>query len=652
MYYLLKSSLCMTAFYGLYFFGFRRLTFHALNRFYLLLSLVFSLTIPMLSYEREEVIIIEPSPVSEIIYPEETVTQPTDNQAFAITPRAIESQKIEFDWIQILSIIYLSGVTIMLLLFFRNLILIVRILVSSPPFTSTSLSERIRVLVPERSRRQRSNASFFNYIFINPDNLNPYEQNLIIAHESFHAKQLHTLDLLISGILKAIFWFNPIIYFYQKSLKQIHEYEVDALMSAKHDSRDYAHLLLKLSVGSNSLIINQFSTKPLSERIQFLFKTPTKNMKKLLYFLVIPIIGVGVMAFVQEKVVTVYKEKTLPKSILKKEQKIYLKSKTPIDTTIKKEIIKTGIFTHKIDFNLNLENIDSLKLNIDNQFLVEGKDYIVKGNDIYLAPKYSKSKAIIHIYSKATGNYGRYKGSNIFTEFTKLEQLPYIKLSRVSNQPIFEVNKDKPFFPKQLSIFYKTIKSEDLFRTTFEANKLGENPLVIINQIEYPSSILYRLNPDAIAEQYISSQNDKNTILLYGEKAKDGCIDISTKKGIDIFLKSEENRKAIIQNVQKQIQDSQKRVRRIILKDSDGKEYEKINVMRLGGESIQLSINYLPVGGKVLFLINDKVVSEEEVSKSTQYFSSGGVGAMNEENIRKYGESYRKYDAFIYLENR
>ncbi|WP_435353668.1 M56 family metallopeptidase [Emticicia sp. SJ17W-69] len=662
----------MTVFYGLYFFGFRKLTFHALNRFYLLTSLALSLMIPMLNYERQEVVIVEPIPASEVTYSEEKPIQSTDNQTLTITPQSIEPQPIKIDWMQILTIIYLSGMIMMLFIFLRNMIIILKSLTSashSERFeqngnTIIMVTERSRSLVTEQSPSPQSNASFFNYIFLNPDNLNSHEQTLIIAHESFHAKKLHTIDLLLVSLLKAIFWFNPIIYFYQKSLKQIHEYEVDSLMSAAYNSQEYAHLLLKLGVAPNSLIINQFSTKPLSDRIQFLFKTPTKNLKKLLYFLAIPIIGIGIAAFAQEKVRVIYQEKEGEKKELNKgsiSTEIVDVPKVIADTLIKKKTIENSIdkFCRPIDFMLNFEQIDSLTIIADGQVLMKDKDFVIKGKYVYLDQKYEKAKVSIRVQTSANiGGPGSYY---LYPNLIKLEEKPYPMLNKVKNLPIFVANKNNMTFaynsklPKLPTAFSQIAKNQETVRTTFEAYKLGENPLVIINRTEYPSSILYRLNPDAIATQYISSPDDKNTILLYGEKAKDGCIEIETKKGIDLFLNDEESSKRVIENVKKQIQASKKRVRREIIKDADGKEYERISVMRLHGEDVHFSV-VVPIGGKALYIVDGKVMSEDEVDNSNQKFIWGGCGKIEgifeDDLIVRHGEYVKKYDAYFKLNSK
>lgn len=652
--YLLKSSVCMIAFYGLYFFGFRQLSFHSLNRFYLLASLAFSLTIPLINYEHEEVVFIDFTPIQELTSSEENLLQNIENQSIEEHIPVTETQQKPIDWLSVLSYIYFCGMAIMLLVLLKNIFVIVRILVKNRTENTNIFYTNSRF----------ANASFFNYIFLNPDNLNPHEQSLIIAHEHLHGKQLHSLDMLFLSILKAIFWFNPVIYFYQKSLKQIHEYEVDTLMSATHDSRDYAHLLLKLGVAPNAMIINQFSTKPLSDRIQFLFKTPTKNMKKLLYFLAIPIIGVGVMAFAQENVKMVYKEKftahenfvsPIEVQAISSKTNAIKEEKTGLDTLRQNIIshIDSSKFCRPIDFILNFDKVDSITIIADGQKLLQNKDFITKGKYVFLDQKYEKSKIGIRVHSSYNiGGPGSYY---LYPNLVKLDEKPYPILDKVKNLPIFVANKDNMTLPSYSKLpklptpFSQIAKNKDTLRTILETNQLGKNPLVFINGEEYPSSILYRLNPDKFMGSTFSPKNNESTIKKYGEKARDGLIKIETREGDnDFLLKTEKERQIAIENVKKQLVISNNHVRRVILKDFEGKEYEKVSVMRLDDNSVHFSVD-VPVGGKVLFTINGKIVSEEEVNKSTQYFTSGECGGMGKERNIKIDESSPKYYAYIDL---
>ena len=673
MEYLLKSTICLSAFYGLYFFGFRRMSFHALNRSYLLVSLALSLTIPLLSYERTEVVVLEPQAIEVVNIPVEELQESAINQSTTIQPtKSIEKIPVKtIDWLQILNAIYLLGVEVMIFVFLKNLLIIlytIKKASNSMASVTSSVAERIRSHSSSNRKlkilltRSQSNSSFFNYIFLNPDNLNPHEKTLIIAHEGFHAQRLHTLDLLILGILKAVFWFNPIVYFYQKSLKQIHEYEVDALMSASYDGREYAHLLLKLGVAPNAMIINQFSTKPLSERFQFLFKTPTKNMKKLFYFLSLPIIAVGVMAFAEEKVVRVYQEKEGIKPIQLVKVNQYI---SKIDTLKKEKIVLDSLtqsivsqidsskFCRPINFAFNLEKTDSITITSEGQTLIKNKDFIIRDKYIYLEKKYEHTKVAIRVHSSYNiGGPGSYY---LYPNLTKLEENTYPIFNKIKAMPIFTANQRntiaqfKSKLPKLPTPFSKVAKNQDTLRTILEANKLGKNPLVIINRVEYPSSILYRINPEAIESQEISSQKDKNTILFYGDKAKDGCIEIITKKGVDIFLKDNEKRKTVLESVAKQVQESKKRVKREIVKDKNGEEYEKISLMRLDGETVHFSSG-IPVGEKTVFIVDGKKVTEEEVENGKQVFVKGGCGIVNKNFLDIYGEAYKNYYSYFILD--
>jgi hypothetical protein len=76
----------------------------------------------------------------------------------------------------------------------------------------------------------------------------------------------------------------------------------------------------------------------------------------------------------------------------------------------------------------------------------------------------------------------------------------------------------------------------------------------------------------------------------------------------------------------------------VVQKDSDGKEYEKISVMRPDLVSIHFSVD-VPMGGKVFFTVDGKAVNEENIENAKQLYIGGGCG-------QTHGG---KYDAYINL---
>lgn len=287
MNYLLESTVCITIFYGLYYLIFRRLTFIRLNRVYLLSSLVVGLSLPLISYQIQEVVKIPTTMEYQEITSIPFFNNPSTNLVSNVP------SEVHFDWNIILQTIYVLGILFMLIKFSIIVYKLLKI---------KSLSSENNFIT---TKSKYANSSFFNLIFIDDSNLSENEINQILEHEKWHIRLFHSYDLVFVEILKIVFWFNPILWLYQRSLSEIHEYEVDTRMIKVYNPQTYAQLLLKLAVLEPQLATtHQFSRKPLTDRIHFLFtKQKSVPMKRLAYLSVLPILGAFFMAFSVEKVV-------------------------------------------------------------------------------------------------------------------------------------------------------------------------------------------------------------------------------------------------------------------------------------------------------------------------------------------------------------
>ncbi|WP_069129925.1 M56 family metallopeptidase [Rhodohalobacter halophilus] len=89
--------------------------------------------------------------------------------------------------------------------------------------------------------------TFFNQIFLNKKSyLNGEIPEEVIIHEMTHAKQKHTLDVLLIESLKILFWFNPLLYLYKKAILLNHEFLADeAVLSHGKSVKAYQNILLK-----------------------------------------------------------------------------------------------------------------------------------------------------------------------------------------------------------------------------------------------------------------------------------------------------------------------------------------------------------------------------------------------------------------------
>jgi len=119
-------------------------------------------------------------------------------------------------------------------------------------------------------------------------------------HEAEHAHLGHSAARLALEILRVVFWFNPVLWLYQRSLAHLHELQAAAAVAHRFDARAYARLLLHLHGGAGLPLTNLFSRQPLKDRLAALFQTkPTSAMKKLLYLAALPVALVATVFLAQ-----------------------------------------------------------------------------------------------------------------------------------------------------------------------------------------------------------------------------------------------------------------------------------------------------------------------------------------------------------------
>ncbi len=144
-----------------------------------------------------------------------------------------------------------------------------------------------------------STFSFFNWIFL-PQNMDSETAEQIIEHEKLHGNYYHTLDLILFELFAAFFWFNPIVYFFRRDLKSVHEFQIDhLLLKGRMKTSDYLQLLLnnlKCS-GTTTAFCNHFNGSTIERRVKMMTKTKSSRRKTVRYILLVPLIASITMAF-------------------------------------------------------------------------------------------------------------------------------------------------------------------------------------------------------------------------------------------------------------------------------------------------------------------------------------------------------------------
>ena len=133
--------------------------------------------------------------------------------------------------------------------------------------------------------------SFFNRIFVCPGRHTPGELDEILTHEQTHARQAHSIDVLIGELACAFCWFNPFAWLWKREIRQNLEYLADrSVLDEGHDRRIYQYHLLGLAYHkAAATIYNNFNVLPLKKRIRMMNKQRSKSIGQLKYLLFVPV---------------------------------------------------------------------------------------------------------------------------------------------------------------------------------------------------------------------------------------------------------------------------------------------------------------------------------------------------------------------------
>lgn len=259
--YILQVNIYLVLFYGFYKLFLAKETYFILNRIYLISAGICSLSIPFLRFEwfgKQSVATPIYLGVGQL---NELMTQ------VSIAPDAPEKLSSG----NVIVIIYLAGLMIFSLLFIYKLFKVRRLLQQEHVGNAFSFFRKKRI----------------------DENLP--EAQTIDRHEEIHVRQLHTLDVLFFELLGIFTWFNPIIYFYKHTIKNIHEYLADEEAAKfQGDKEQYAMLLLSRAFGiaPNSLTNTFFNKSLIKKRIFMLHKQRSKKTAVLKYGLFLPLFAI------------------------------------------------------------------------------------------------------------------------------------------------------------------------------------------------------------------------------------------------------------------------------------------------------------------------------------------------------------------------
>ena len=508
--YILKSSVCLVLFYLFFRVLLSKETFHRFNRVALLGVLFLSLLIPFIEVTTNHQVEVQQTmlTIEQVLLMAEMEPATVD-----ATGGVAVHEVASLSWIEILLLVYLSGI-----IFFacRNLYSLIRLFRLIHSGKREKLENGTTLVVHEQ---EIAPFSWMKYIVISRKDLEENGREILI-HEAAHIRHRHSIDLLVADICIFFQWFNPGAWLLKQELQNIHEYEADeTVINEGVNAKEYQLLLIKKAVGTRLYsMANSFNHSKLKKRITMMLKEKSNPWARLKYLYVLPLAAIAVTAFarpeISEKVeeISAVKVNDLAEIVETKSEENVVKE--PIDTT-KNKVVVVGYRTEKKDSVLTS---GKKKVAISVQGISgEGKPLVIingKESDREvvnaLNPECIESVSVI----------GPEKAIKIYGEKAK-DGVMDIKLYS-----------EKKFAPRKIEI-------EGINKTRLDALNSGAKswgatfrsadggkPLVIIDGKEATGDDpLANISPDRIRS--ISVLKDKTALAAYGDKGKNGVIEVN-----------------------------------------------------------------------------------------------------------------------------
>lgn len=274
----LNIIVCSSLLIALYHLVLAKDKMYRFNRFYLLLSLAFSYTVPFIS-----VTIKAPEQISPVKTAAETTLKTLD----------LSPVQESFNWPDLFWMIY--G-TVTLILFVKAVASFVKI----RRLKGQEITYQGRRMV--LTEKPLSPFSFWDTVYLGK---NYFTKGIldqrIFLHEECHLEQRHSLDLLLAELFSIFTWFNPAVYLYKKAMITNHEFLADeAVLKHEFNRKDYQNLILQEIISAqNYNLTHTFTFKNTQKRFIMMNtrKSRLADVKKLISF---PALLMAFALFVQK----------------------------------------------------------------------------------------------------------------------------------------------------------------------------------------------------------------------------------------------------------------------------------------------------------------------------------------------------------------
>lgn len=293
VFYLIKIIGCSALFILFYKLVLEGEHMYKFNRYYLLISLILSFTIPFITFEQQ-------------VFPRELVDAVIPDSTFSISAEPVKDKSYE------------KSINYMILGFWFVYFFVTVAFLSRFLINIKYILQKIKkgVFIPYGGgkivlfNQNTVPHSFLGYIFLNEEAYTSGNiEEEILVHELAHVSQKHSWDILFVEVLQIFFWFNPFIFLFRKAIALNHEFLADeAVISQIPDIKSYRNLLFeKVNEQTSPFITSRFNYSITKKRLLMMTKTKSFRNAFCKQMAVVPLLGVAVFFF---STITIAQEET------------------------------------------------------------------------------------------------------------------------------------------------------------------------------------------------------------------------------------------------------------------------------------------------------------------------------------------------------
>lgn len=525
--YLLQMSCWIGGFWLVYIVFLRKETFFNLNRWFLNLGLIASLIMPL--FPVRYAVQLEPKIPVDL----------SDLANLATVVPSTESVQLNY-WV----LAYVLGAVFFRIQFLRQTAYLLR-MKKKAEIVQIGQSTIFKIDV------ETAPFSFFSKIYVSKKLSGETELKAVIAHEKVHIEQRHWADLLLLEVARTLQWFNPLLVLYRKAMMQNHEYLADwGTLATGVSARTYQAILANQMLGVPILqIANGFTLFNPTKRILMMNKDKTKPIGQFKLLWAIPVVALILFSFSKPVYVT---NSALNEAQIIDGETIQVRGKVLSDSG--KPMHRASVIVANSNYgtivdsegNFTLENVvegaelvisfvgyKTLRQEVAPQMgFVMQKEVRVVG---YGSAQPSAKSAVDEVFvvlgsshNESGGVAGEAAQPLVILDGEEYNgKIADIDPETIESISVLKDDASKTVYGKKGEDGVVVITSKEKKPVTIRGISNSSNPLVVIDGKVTDKNAM-QIDVDQI--ESINVLKDQSTIAKYGEKAKDGVIEVTTKK--------------------------------------------------------------------------------------------------------------------------